>query len=127
MCIRDSGKADYAVHLQEQWPGNKAFGMQTVRGAVLGKDNPYYGFPQMIRFAFNPNASSVKKIRRFIASPFVNDEVNALAEEALNKSSIGMDDITDLLVPKTFDLIESLLPSFPVGGITKAEQFESSL
>ena len=29
-------------------------------------------------------------------------------------------------LPKTFDLIESLLPSFPVGGITKAEQFESS-
>ena len=27
----------------------------------------------------------------------MNDEVNALAEEALKKSSIGMDDITDLL------------------------------
>lgn len=25
-------------------------------------DNPYYGFPQMIRFAFNPNASSMKKM-----------------------------------------------------------------
>lgn len=25
-------------------------------------DNPYYGFPQMIRFAFNPNASSIKKM-----------------------------------------------------------------
>jgi hypothetical protein len=25
-------------------------------------DNPYYGFPQMIRFAFNPNESSVKKM-----------------------------------------------------------------
>lgn len=25
-------------------------------------DNPYYGFPEMIRFAFNPNASSVKKM-----------------------------------------------------------------
>lgn len=25
-------------------------------------DNPYYGFPQMIRFAFNPNTSSVKKM-----------------------------------------------------------------
>ena len=25
-------------------------------------DNPYYGFPQMIRFAFNPNASFVKKM-----------------------------------------------------------------
>ena len=25
-------------------------------------DNPYYGFPQMIRFAFNPNASSRRKM-----------------------------------------------------------------
>ncbi|MBW6482491.1 MAG: Eco57I restriction-modification methylase domain-containing protein [Vicingaceae bacterium] len=25
-------------------------------------DNPYYGFPQMIRFAFNPNESSIKKL-----------------------------------------------------------------
>lgn len=25
-------------------------------------DNPYYGFPQMIRFAFNPNVASVKKM-----------------------------------------------------------------
>lgn len=25
-------------------------------------DNPYYGFPEMIRFAFNPNASSIKKM-----------------------------------------------------------------
>ncbi len=25
-------------------------------------DNPYYGFPQMIRFAFNPNASSVERM-----------------------------------------------------------------
>lgn len=25
-------------------------------------ENPYYGFPQMIRFAFNPNESSIKKM-----------------------------------------------------------------
>ena len=37
------------------------------------------------------------KYRRFITSPFVNDEVNALAEEAIGKGSVGMDDITDLL------------------------------
>ena len=27
-------------------------------------DNPYYGFPQMIRFAFNPNESSRKKMKQ---------------------------------------------------------------
>lgn len=26
-------------------------------------DNPYYGFPQMIRFAFTPNASAVKRMK----------------------------------------------------------------
>ena len=37
------------------------------------------------------------KFRRFITSPFVNDEVNALAEEAIGKGSLAMDDNTDLL------------------------------
>lgn len=27
-------------------------------------DNPYYGFPQMIRFAFNPNESSIAKLSK---------------------------------------------------------------
>lgn len=27
-------------------------------------ENPYYGFPQMIRFAFNPNESSLQKIKQ---------------------------------------------------------------
>ena len=49
----------------------------------------------LFKYKFDDDRNN--KYRRFIASPFVNDEVNALAEEALNKSSIGMDDITDLL------------------------------
>ena len=49
----------------------------------------------LFKYKFDDDRNN--KFRRFIASPFVNDEVNALAEEALNKSSIGMDDITDLL------------------------------
>ena len=31
-------------------------------------DNPYYGFPQMIRFAFNPNKSSREKLQRLKTS-----------------------------------------------------------
>ncbi len=31
-------------------------------------DNPYYGFPQMIRFAFNPNESSRKKLEEIPGS-----------------------------------------------------------
>lgn len=37
------------------------------------------------------------KYRRLITSPFANDEVNLLVEELLNKSTIGQDDIPDLL------------------------------
>lgn len=28
-------------------------------------DNPYYGFPQMIRFAFHPNQASIEKLQEF--------------------------------------------------------------
>lgn len=37
------------------------------------------------------------KFRRLISSPFINDEINLLTEELLDKSAIGRDDITDLL------------------------------
>lgn len=37
------------------------------------------------------------KFRRLITSPFVNDEVNALADEAISKGFLGADDITDML------------------------------
>ena len=37
------------------------------------------------------------KFRRLVTSPFANDEVNLLVEELLNKSTIGQDDIPDLL------------------------------
>lgn len=37
------------------------------------------------------------KFRRFIASPFVNDEVNLLTEELLDKSTIGKDEVPDML------------------------------
>ena len=50
-------------------------------------------------YSSNINLTTTVTISTDASSPalFVNDEVNALAEEALNKSSIGMDDITDLL------------------------------
>lgn len=42
---------------QEQWD------LENInKDEVKEWDNPYYGFPQMIRFAFNPNESSRKKM-----------------------------------------------------------------
>jgi hypothetical protein len=45
------------VHEQEEWDRENL-----AKDDVNEWDNPYYGFPQMIRFAFNPNASSIKKM-----------------------------------------------------------------
>lgn len=50
-----------------------------------------------INFKYKFDDDRKNKFRRFLTSPFINDEVNALAEEALSKGSVGVDDITDLL------------------------------
>ncbi|UUM20135.1 MULTISPECIES: Eco57I restriction-modification methylase domain-containing protein [unclassified Mycoplasma] len=42
---------------QEQWNKDNLY-----KDNVNEWDNPYYGFPQMIRFAFNPNESSRRKM-----------------------------------------------------------------
>ncbi|HFI0001084.1 TPA: Eco57I restriction-modification methylase domain-containing protein [Streptococcus suis] len=45
------------VKAQEEWDKNNLN-----KDDVNEWDNPYYGFPQMVRFAFNPNESSRKKM-----------------------------------------------------------------
>lgn len=48
-------------------------------------------------FKYKFDSERQNKFRRLIASPFVNDEVNLLTEELLDKSTIGKDDTVDLL------------------------------
>ena len=53
------------VDLQHKWDAQR---LKTDECGKDGKEtpeweNPYFGFPQMIRFAFKPNASSLKKLR----------------------------------------------------------------
>lgn len=48
-------------------------------------------------FKYKFDSERQNKFRRLIASPFVNDEVNMLTEEVLNKSTVGQDEVTDLL------------------------------
>lgn len=45
------------VHEQENWDEENL-----AQDDVNEWDNPYYGFPQMVRFAFNPNKSSIQKM-----------------------------------------------------------------
>jgi len=49
-------------------------------------DNPYYGFPQMIRFAFNPNESSRKKMEEM-----KNNGVTYAFSELFKPQSITID------------------------------------
>lgn len=50
-----------------------------------------------IPFKYKMDEDRQNKFRRFTTSPFVNDEVNLLTSELLDKSNIGKDDATDLL------------------------------
>lgn len=51
------------VNEQETWDRENLLKDNNDKGEPLNEwDNPYYGFPQMIRFAFNPNESSRKKL-----------------------------------------------------------------
>ena len=52
---------------QEKWDRDHLFFDETVEKKEDGtpwveSDNPYFGFPQMIRFAFTPNESSMQKL-----------------------------------------------------------------
>ncbi len=48
-------------------------------------------------FKYKLDGERINKYRRMITSPFVNDEVNLLTEELMNKSTIGQDNVPDLL------------------------------
>lgn len=50
-------------------------------------DNPYYGFPQMIRFAFHLNKSSVKKLENLKNSGYSYDLSELLAPNSASKSN----------------------------------------
>ncbi|KAA6340486.1 Alkaline phosphatase PafA [termite gut metagenome] len=49
-------------------------------------------------FKYKFEGTRTNKYKRFITSPLVNDEVNTLAEEFLNQSVIGKDEIPDMLL-----------------------------
>lgn len=50
-----------------------------------------------MEFKYKFEDEKVNKYRRLITSPFINDEVNAFASELLEKSTIGQDEIPDML------------------------------
>lgn len=88
------------VHEQKEWDRENL-----AKDEVNEWDNPYYGFPQMIRFAFNPNASSIKKMEE-LKKAGVSYAFSALLEPCsikkdnknfLHKQFIHEEEIFDLL------------------------------
>ena len=67
-------------------------------------DNPYYGFPQMVRFAFNPNESSRKRLEElkekgisYAFSALLRPKSIVIDDENKYKKFLYEEEITDLL------------------------------
>lgn len=68
-------------------------------------DNPYYGFPQMVRFAFNPNESSRKKMEQLkkngityaFSELFKPQSITKDNQNVLHKKFVHETEILDLL------------------------------
>jgi len=52
---------------------------------------------QETAFSYTPSDDKVNLYRQFVTTPLINDEVNKLAEELLNNTSIGYDSTPDFL------------------------------
>jgi len=51
------------VQEQEAWDNKNLLKDKNDKGKPVNEwNNPYYGFPQMVRFAFNPNESSIRRM-----------------------------------------------------------------
>lgn len=85
---------------QEQWNEENLN-----KDEVKEWDNPYYGFPQMIRFAFNPNESSQKKMEQMkrngvtytFSALFKPKSITKDAKNNLHKKFVHEKEIIDLL------------------------------
>jgi len=67
---------------QEEWDRNNI-----IKDETKEWDNPYYGFPQMIRFAFNPNESSRRKIEEMKKNGVTYDFSSLFRPKSLNKDT----------------------------------------
>lgn len=87
------------VKEQEEWDNNNLN-----KDEINEWDNPYYGFPQMIRFAFNPNKSSREKMEvlkkngiNFTLSKLFEPQSIKKDNEKKYKKFINENEILDLL------------------------------
>lgn len=67
-------------------------------------DNPYYGFPQMIRFAFNPNASSIRRLEEmrkdkveYALNELLRPRTTTKNKDGLHRKFVYEKEVLDLL------------------------------
>lgn len=72
------------IHEQEKWDRDNIDDL--VSGAKKAWDNPYYGFPQMIRFAFNLNESSRKMLQKLKEKGKSADLSTLLCPKSISKN-----------------------------------------
>lgn len=53
-------------------------------------DNPYFGFPQMIRFAFNPSKKAKEKIKEYQKNGYTYAFSALLKPQSIKKSDVGL-------------------------------------
>ena len=73
------------VREQEQWDEENILDDETKEWK-----NPYYGFPQMIRFAFNPSKKAKEKLTQYRASGYTYAFSALLKPKSINKSPDGL-------------------------------------
>ncbi len=73
------------VNEKENWDKENLFNENNEK-ELNEWDNPYYGFPQMIRFAFNPNASSLHKINEDKKNGITTSFSALFTPKSINKS-----------------------------------------
>ena len=72
------------VKEQEEWDKNNLN-----KDYINEWDNPYYGFPQMVRFAFNPNKSSREKIETLKRSGVTFAFSKLFEPESIKKDTVN--------------------------------------
>ena len=87
------------VQEQEEWDKENL-----LRDDVKEWDNPYYGFPQMVRFAFNPNESTIRRLEElrksgvtYAFSALFKPKSIKKADDASHKEFFYENEILDLL------------------------------
>lgn len=73
------------VRAQEQWDEENILNDETKEWK-----NPYYGFPQMIRFAFNPSKKAKEKLAQYKTSGYTYAFSALLKPKSISKSPDGL-------------------------------------